>query len=214
MERIAVFGGTFNPVHNGHLHIAKQYAAFLKVQRLLFIPASVPPHKQVADLASAEDRLTMCRMACEPNQFEVSDLEIRRGGASYTADTLMQLKELYPNSALFLLMGEDMFLTVEHWHEVEKIFQTCTLCAAPRSKNGLDSLRRYAEKIKTLGADVILYNIEYLPVSSTMVRQAVKDGKSITPFVPARVAEYIQDKKLYRADKAGGNLNEWNQSRL
>lgn len=205
MERIAVFGGTFNPVHNGHLHIARQYAEFLKIQQLLFIPASVPPHKQAVDLASAEDRLAMCRLACEPAGFEVSDLEIRRGGASYTADTLMQLKKLYPNSALYLLMGEDMFLTVEHWHEAEQIFKCCALCAAPRSKNGLDSLRRYAEKIKTLGANVILYNIEYLPVSSTVVRQAVKDGKSITPFVPAPVAEYIQAKKLYRADKAGGN---------
>lgn len=205
MERIAVFGGTFNPVHNGHLHIAQQYAEFLKIHRFLFIPASIPPHKQAVDLASAEDRLAMCRLACEPAGFEVSNLEIRRGGTSYTADTLLQLKKRYPNSTLYLLMGEDMFLTVERWHKAEQIFKRCTLCAAPRSENGLDSMRRHAESLEALGANVILYNIEYLPVSSTMVRQAVKDGKSITPFVPSRVAEYIQAKKLYRAYEAGGN---------
>ena len=177
MNRIAIFGGTFNPIHNGHLHIAQQFQKQLRAQRVLFIPTFVPPHKRAPDLAPAEDRLEMCRLACEGTLFEVSDLEIRRGGPSYTAETLLALKREYPDA--------------------DVIYSLATICAAPRSTDGLKKLRVYAEKLARHGAKVILQNIDYLPVSSTMVREAVRQGRTIDALVPAKVARYIRENGLY-----------------
>ncbi len=198
MNRIAIFGGTFNPIHNGHLHIAQQFEKQLHVQRLLFIPTFVPPHKQISDLASAEDRLEMCRLACLGTSYEVSDLEIRRGGPSYTADTLAELKQNNPGTELYFITGEDMFLTLEQWYQSELIYSLATICAAPRSTDGVDKLHAYAKRLAAHGARVILQNIDYLPVSSTMVRDAVRQGRSIDALVPPRVAHYIQENGLYQ----------------
>ena len=197
MNRIAIFGGTFNPIHNGHLHIAQQFQKQLRAQRVLFIPPFVPPHKRAPDLAPAEDRLEMCRLACEGTLFEVSDLEIRRGGPSYTAETLLALKREYPDAELCFLTGEDMFLTLETWYKPDVIYSLATICAAPRSTDGLKKLRVYAEKLARHGAKVILQNIDYLPVSSTMVREAVRQGRTIDALVPAKVARYIRENGLY-----------------
>ena len=197
MNRIAIFGGTFNPIHNGHLHIAQQLQKQLRAQRVLFIPTFVPPHKRAPDLAPAEDRLEMCRLACEGTPFEVSDLEIRRGGPSYTAETLLALKREYPDAELCFLTGEDMFLTLETWYKPDVIYSLATICAAPRSTDGLEKLRAYAEKLARHGAKVILQNIDYLPVSSTMVREAVRQNRAIDALVPAEVARYIRENGLY-----------------
>lgn len=198
MERIVIFGGTFNPIHNGHLHVARQFENLLHAQRVLFIPTFVPPHKQAPDLAPAWDRLEMCRLACADTSYEVSGMEIRRGGPSYTADTLQELKQQYPGAELCFLTGEDMFLTLEEWHKPERIYSLATICAAPRSTDGLKKLRAYAERIEAHGAKVILQNIDYLPVSSTMVRDAVRLGRTIDAWVPPGVARYIGEKGLYR----------------
>ena len=147
MNRIAIFGGTFNPIHNGHLHIAQQFQKQLCAQRVLFIPTFVPPHKRAPDLAPAEDRLEMCRLACEGTPFEVSDLEIRRGGPSYTAETLLALKREYPDAELCFLTGEDMFLTLETWYKPDVIYSLATICAAPRSTDGVKNLRDMEPKL-------------------------------------------------------------------
>lgn len=198
MQKIAVFGGTFNPIHNGHLHLAENFFKIIGADKLLFIPTYVPPHKVSQELASAGDRLTMCRKAVEGTPFEVSDVEIKRGGKSYTSDTLKELKKKYgENSKLYLILGEDMFVTLEKWHEPEIIYSLATLCAAPRSNNGYDSLMHYAVELRRKGADVLIADIEYLPVSSTQVRLAAKENKDISEYVPKGVADYILKKHLY-----------------
>lgn len=198
MQRIAVFGGTFNPIHNGHIHLAAHFAELLGAQKVLVIPTSVPPHKCAPELAPTEDRLAMCRLAVKNRSlFEVSDLEIRRGGPSYTSETLVELKRIFPSAELFFITGEDMFATLHKWHDPETIFRLATVCAAPRSRAGIERLRRYAEQLQSYGAKTCIADIEYLPVSSTMVRDAVKAGKSISTFVPEAVEQYIYAKKLY-----------------
>lgn len=204
MERIAVFGGTFNPIHNGHIHLAKSFAKALHIGRLLVIPTNSPPHKAARDLAPAADRLAMCRAACRREGFEVSDMEIRRGGPSYTAVTLRELKKLCPDSELFLITGEDMFVTLADWKEPQTIFSLATVCASPRSRGGRDALRRCAAKLQKLGAKTYLADFHYLPVSSTMVREAVRKGKSISDLVPAPVERYIREKKLYLEEMGNG----------
>lgn len=195
--RIAVYGGTFNPIHNGHIHLAEQFARILHADKVLLIPAREPPHKVAVDLASARDRLKMCCLASADALFEASDIELRRSSPSYTSDTLLELRAAYPHSELFLITGEDMFLTIQNWHEPQTIYSLATLCAAPRSVEGLPRLLEHADFLKRSGANTVVENIEYLPISSTMVRNAVKNGKSIAGLVPPAVAEYILGNNLY-----------------
>jgi len=197
MRKIAIYGGTFNPIHNGHVHLAKQFAQILGVEKVLLIPTRMPPHKRVRNLASSHDRLEMCRLASSDSILEASDIEIRRQGPSYTSDTLRELKTSNPDSELYLITGEDMFLTIQKWHEPQILYSLSTICAAPRSPQGLQPLLDYAGILQQNGAKTIVKNIEYLPISSTMVRDAVKRGESITKLVPSAVAEYILGNNLY-----------------
>jgi nicotinate-nucleotide adenylyltransferase len=201
MQKIAILGGTFNPIHNGHLHLVRRFSQMIQADRVLLIPTRIPPHKAAPDLAPAQDRLQMCRLAAEPDGFEVSDMEIRREGPSYTSDTLLELKQIYPNSELFFITGEDMFLTLEEWHNPELVYSLATICAAPRSRNGCTALNQYAEKVGKKGAKTMICNIDYLPVSSTMVRNAVRRGENLLAYVPRQVADYICKHHLYMEEQ-------------
>ena len=198
MRRTGIYGGTFNPIHKGHLHILTEFYQRLKLDRVLVVPTRVPPHKQAWDLASVEDRLAMCRLAVEdlPICAEVSDLEIRRKEKSYTADTIQELRNMYPEDALYLLMGEDMFLTVQDWFHPEVIFQNAVICASPRSKDGLTKLKEHGERIGQVYPmfRYVVEDIPYWPLSSTQVRE---NDKSLRDEVPEKVAAYIESHGLY-----------------
>ena len=201
MARIGIYGGAFNPIHNGHLHIVRDFIRALGLDFVLLIPTGVSPHKAAAaQSASAEDRLAMCRLACAGLQkIRVSDCEIRRKGKSYTADTITELKKQYPNDELFLLMGEDMFLTLGRWYRPETIFSLASVCTTPRSPDGLDALRQKAlEYTGQFQARCFLEHIPYLPISSTQVRQAVARGEDVSGLVPQAVATYMKERGLYR----------------
>ena len=121
--KTGICGGTFNPIHNGHLHIVEEFRRGLGLDRVLLIPTRVPPHKAAPDLASAGERFAMCRLAAQGKPWlELSDIEMRREGKSYTAETLEELSALYPQDQFYLLMGEDMFLTLGRWYRPETIF--------------------------------------------------------------------------------------------
>ena len=136
--KTGIYGGTFNPIHNGHLHIVEEFRRGLGLDRVLLIPTRVPPHKAAPDLASAQDRCAMCRLAIQEKPWlELSDIEMRREGKSYTAETLEELSALYPQDQFYLLMGEDMFLTLDRWYRPETIFSLASVCTTPRSADGL-----------------------------------------------------------------------------
>ena len=133
MERIGLLGGTFNPVHMGHIHLAREFCNRLSLQKVAPIPTQSPPHKQDDKLASAEMRLEMCRIAVSEIKFlDISDIEINRGGTSYTVDTLRDLSSQKVNAAFFFIMGADMFLTLDKWKDFEEIIRLADLCAAAR----------------------------------------------------------------------------------
>ena len=204
MAKIGLYGGTFNPIHEAHIHLVKDFADQLGLDKILLMPTFQPPHKQAHQLASPEDRLAMCRLAAAGDErLQVSDLEIRRAGKSYTAQTLEELHRLYPDCQWHLLMGEDMFLTVDHWRWPEKIYRLATLCAAPRSLDGMVRLEKYAQFLRTRGAETVLCNIRYLPVSSTMVREAVAAGIPLNGLVSPEIARSIREKGLYRQKEGG-----------
>lgn len=197
MQKLVIFGGTFNPIHYGHLHLVRQFAKIIETNQVLLIPTAKPPHKIVRDLASARDRLEMCRLAVKRDGFQISDMEIRRGGLSYTSDTLLQIKKSNPDCELYFVTGEDMFLTLPKWHEAKAIYSLATICAAPRTKQGCRTLNEFAKKIAGMGAKTMICDIGILPMSSTMIRNAVKKGKDISDYVPATVADYIHQHHLY-----------------
>lgn len=193
-------GGTFNPIHNGHLALAKEFSRRLSLDTVIFIPTKRPTHKQTLQLASARHRFAMCRLAAEPLGYQVSDLEIRRKSDSYTVLTLFQLKQKFPKDAFYLLMGEDMFLTLLQWKEPEEIFSLATLCVSPRSEGleGMQRLHRHAEELENMGARSMVLDIPYLPVSSTEIRGAVQQGCGLEHLVPPAVAAYISQHHLYQ----------------
>lgn len=195
--KTAVYGGTFNPIHNAHIHLASEFAKRVGFDRVILIPANIPPHKRVKELASGKDRLAMCKLAAEEYGLEVSDIELQRQGPSYTVDTLEELHQKYPEDELYLLTGEDMFLTLMQWRCPLRILELAVICAAPRSREGMPRLEACAKQLQANGGRTILENVEYLPVSSTMVREAVKKGESVNTLVPVPVAEYIRQNHLY-----------------
>lgn len=199
--KTGIYGGTFNPIHKGHLHIVEAFRKGLGLDRVLLIPTRVPPHKAAPDLASPQDRFAMCQLAIQGQPWlELSDMEMRREGKSYTAETLEELSALYPQDQFYLLMGEDMFLTLGRWYRPETIFSLASVCTAPRSVHGMDALREKAlEYTGTFHARCFLDHIPYLPISSTQVRQAVARGEDVASLVPEAVARYIRERGLYQA---------------
>lgn len=204
--RLGIYGGTFNPIHRGHIHILGEFITRLYLDKVLLIPTRVPPHKQAGDLAGEEDRINMCRLAAagiEGVPVEVSNIEMEREGKSYTADTLRQIHQLYPEARLFLLMGEDMFLTIDSWYAPQEITKLAALCASPRSGDGYEKLlAKGAELEKKLSATCLVEDIPYLPVSSTEIRELAQKGLPLGPLVPSQVEDYIRDHGIYRGERA------------
>lgn len=199
--KIGIYGGTFNPIHLGHIHILKEFIRRLGLSRVLLIPTGTPPHKDAPELASQEDRFSMCRLAVKEiteAPVEISRIEFDRPGKSYSADTLTQLSGLYPEDELFFLMGEDMFLTVDSWYRPEVICSLAALCASPRSEDGLRKLREKQKELESkLGARCFVEDIPYFPASSTQVRELAEQGKSLAGLVPPEVEAYIREYKIY-----------------
>lgn len=198
--RVGIYGGTFSPVHNGHVAAARAFMEQMWLDILYVIPTGVTPHKIMKGDASAKDRLEMCRLAfSDMDGVIVSDLEMRREGKSYTVDTLRELYD--PAGRLFFLMGTDMLLTLDQWREPEEIFKLCYPVYIRREADAtLDS--RIVEKITSyhqrFGKMVPRIVAPAIELSSSDVRKAVADGTSFAGMVPPDVARYIQENKLYR----------------
>ena len=199
MQKIAMFGGTFNPIHNGHIHMALEFAHKLELDKVIIIPANIPPHKSFTNAASARDRLAMCEIAVSGHPLlQVSDIEIKREGPSYTVDTLRILAVLYPDALLHLITGADMFLTIQNWRRAEEIFRLAVICAAPREKNDISVLQKHANGLKLRHVRCEVVNMPLVPVSSTQIRNHVKAGMCVQNLVPDGVAQYIVQHNLYR----------------
>ena len=183
--RTGVFGGTFNPIHCGHVLLARTYAAALHLDRVLVIPTYLPPHKAGGQLAGGCHRLNMCRLAFEGDPVcRVSDIELRRGGKSYTVDTLKQLTRENPSDTFYLIIGSDMFLSLTQWYDWQRIILDAVICAGARSPGQMQALRAEAARLERLGAQIELVALEPLPFSSTQVRARVQAGESLAGFVP------------------------------
>lgn len=200
-RRIGIYGGTFNPPHSGHVHLARTLAQALGLERVLIIPANLPPHKQAHELASGADRMEMCRLAFPDEPFEISGLELSRGGKSYTCDTLAALQKQYGNAEFYLFMGTDMLLSFHQWRNPGEILRMCRLAVAARG--GMEeyaSLESYIRggPLGDLSSRVILCTVRPVPVSSTELRKKLREGREVKGLIPGEVCHYILEKGLYR----------------
>lgn len=208
MERIGIYGGTYNPPHIGHMRAAEYAIEALSLDRLLLIPTGVSPHKEMASGASSADRLEMLRLsAAGLEKAEISDIEIRREGRSYTVDTLRQLKAENPGAELVLLMGTDMFLSFHSWREPEQIMKLATLAVFFRGEKG-EQTKIEAQKLslESLGARVELVKNPVTAISSTDLRRMLVFGCA-DPFLMPGVDDYIRERGLYGTGKNRKNLS-------
>ena len=199
MERIGIYGGTFNPPHLGHIQAAKAAVQALDLTRLLLIPDNIAPHKELPPGSPApEQRLEMLRLATQDApELEVSDLELRREGVSYTFETVLALSEQYPEAQLFLLMGTDMFVSFDTWKNTDIILSHAALGVLCRGDKGeQEAIAEKAAQLSAGGARVELVNNPVLAISSTQLRRLIAFDCA-EPFLPKPVAEYIRQHGLY-----------------
>lgn len=216
MARTAIFGGSFNPVHYGHLLLADEVLEQLGLDRILFVPAGTPPHKPAAVLAPAADRYAMVKLATAGHPgFDVSDLELRRTGPSYTVDTLEALAA--DGEALFLLLGSETFLDLLAWRAPRRIAELARLIVVPRTGSAFDPQGAPAQKVlREIGLErfgrvedrdrspraALIVHATSLALSSSELRRRAREGRSLAYRLPEPVMAYIRARRLYEAPGA------------
>lgn len=200
MSKTGIIGGTFNPIHNGHILLAVYCKEKLNLDSVIFIPTYTPPHKSDKELVSETHRLNMCNIAVQSyDDFSVSDIEIKRKGKSYTYETLTSLKEIYPDDTLYFITGADMFLTLEKWKNPEIIFDKAIIAAVPRNSSDSEALNSHYQTIlKPMGAKASILDEPVLSVSSTFIRENIENYDLIKSLIDRNVYEYIVKNNLYR----------------
>lgn len=196
--KIGLFGGTFSPPHNGHVRFARLFIEHAGLDRLYIMPAGVPPHKETDPWGTARARLDMARLAFG-SFADVSDYEICAPGKSYTYKTLAYLRENHSEDELFLLVGEDMFLSFDTWKKPAAVFSTATIVCMRRGETTEDILKAAGTDYeKRYGARVMYLPEEPFVVSSTQIRTLCGAGQDISHLVPDQVAKYITENRLYK----------------
>ena len=209
MERIGIYGGTYNPPHVGHMRAAAHAIEALKLDRLLLIPNNIAPHKQMPeDAATAQQRMDMLRMSAKGlEKTEILDLELQRDGKSYTSDTVTQIRKIYPEGELFLLMGTDMFLNFLTWHEYRTISDQVTLAVFYRGERGeQEAVCRQQERLEEMGIRVVRICNPVTAISSTDLRRMLIFGCA-DPYLCPGVGDYIRAQGLYDTGRDYKNLS-------
>ena len=217
MARVAVLGGSFNPIHHGHLLLADDVLEQLALDRVLFVPAGSPPHKPLSLLAPAADRFQMVRLAiAEHARFDVSDVELRRAGPSYTVDTLSALAA--GGDELFYVVGSETFLDLLTWREPKRVAALARLVVIPRAGSVFDTEGAAAQKVlHEIGVEggfvhagggpppargVLIVHATSLPLSASDLRRRVREGRSLRYRMPPAVIDYVRAHGLYHAEPA------------
>ena len=195
--RIGVFGGTFDPIHMGHLIVAEDARAALELDKVLFIPAGQPWFKSYRQITEAHHRLAMVRLAVEDNpDFDVSDIEIRRSGPSYTVDTLAELHEQYANAEFIVILGVDALREIDRWNQPRKLFELASVAGMARPGAAVNLSVLHAA-IPGSSSRIRLIDSALIDISGTDIRRRVAAGRSVRYRVPAAVERYIREEGLY-----------------
>lgn len=196
IRKLAIFGGTFDPVHIGHKRILRAAGKLLGLDRAFIIPAKEPPHKEGAKITSGEDRLEMCKTAFAGlPKAVVSDWELTREGKSYSIDTVTGIKGLFPDAKIFFLMGSDMFMSVDSWHRSDELLKLCIPVCMPRAADNVDLLKIQAAKL----GKALVIDLKPLDISSTQIREliAAERWDEAGKYLDSGVLAYIRAHGLY-----------------
>lgn len=198
-KKIGILGGTFNPIHNGHLLIAENAYEEFGLDSVWIMPAHIPPHKPDRPILDDTLRFEMVRLAVENvPYFVASDFELQSGRVSYTSETLTQLCHLYPENEYYFIMGADSLYTIEEWHCPAQIFSMVHILVAARDDAGIPELKKRADFLMDkYDAHISILSVPKLEISSTMIRKRAACHKSVRYFVPDSVAEFIKEHHLY-----------------
>ncbi|MBQ8597011.1 MAG: nicotinate-nucleotide adenylyltransferase [Lachnospiraceae bacterium] len=198
-KKLGIMGGTFNPIHNGHLLLAEIARDELKLDQVLFMPSGNSYMKDSASIVSKKDRIQMTALAISDNPyFKLSLLETERQGATYTCDTLTELRELMPEHDLYFILGADSLFSIDRWKNPEMIMQNCVLTASVR-EGSLKDIEEKAEDLKErFRARIHLLPERNIDISSTEIRRRLKEGRSVKYMLPDQVLHYIRENNLYQ----------------
>lgn len=201
---IAILGGTFNPIHEGHINMARSvYSQFKDIEKIILMPNNLPTYKDNREMVDISDRLSMLELAISGLDYcLISDIEIQRGGITYTIDTLEELKCLNPRLRIYYIIGADSLYSFEKWHRYDEILKCCTLLAITRNTD-YDKMQEHISKLKRLvpECDIRIAASKNIDISSSAIRQRISEGDySITDINPS-VLEYIKAKGLYKKQK-------------
>jgi nicotinate-nucleotide adenylyltransferase len=199
MERIGLFGGSFNPIHKGHLHLIQVAKEELSLDRVILIPAKVSPFKQQhPDMAEGADRLAMCRLGVESLPYcSVDDCELQREGVSFSVDTVRLFRERYPSAELVLLVGSDMFLSFHRWKSYQEILQLATLGVLAREEAIGEAMEQQRQFLLQYGK-ILFCTARVYTISSTKIRENLRNQKNATCYLPEKVVQYILSHQLYQ----------------
>ena len=197
MKKIAIYGGSFDPPHKGHKLLAENLASVCGAEKVIIIPTALSPFKNSSS-ATAEDRLDMCKLFFKEDLFQISDIEIKRGGKSYTVDTLTQIKEENPDAELFLFMGDDMLLSFDKWYCYQEFLRLATIVCACRTENleVLQNMKSFVKNVLKAEERVIICESVPFEISSTEIRSSLKDGEN--KGLSEEIYNYIAAKGLYQ----------------
>ena len=200
---VGILGGTFNPIHDQHILLAKSAYEQLSLSRVILMPSGVSYLKRNQDVLPSDQRYEMCLLAAEDISFlEVSDMEIKRSGNSYTRDTIKQLLQDDPSSTYYFITGTDTFFMLDKWKDPEYIFSHCIIAVAQRAdaanRTDTDLIRKIREYEGRYNAAIRTLDIRISDLSSSTVRDYIAEGRDIRSFVPDKVAKYIKENGLYR----------------
>lgn len=205
MHKTGILGGTFNPIHVGHLLLAEWALDALGLEEVWLLPSGESYMKSGQDVLPARERLHMTQLAAAENRrLRCVDTEVQKPGASYTCETLEQLNRENPGTAFYFILGADCLFTMERWREPERIFAACTLVAAMRGERSAEEMEQKKRELeRRFGARILLLPFLQVEVSSTQVRERVAGGRSIRYLVPDSVRAYIEEKGFYSGDQKG-----------
>ena len=201
MKKIGIMGGTFNPIHYGHLFLAENAYEQIGLDKVLFMLSKNPPHKVKLETVSDQQRTDMIRLAIQDNpHFEISTMELERDGMTYTSDTLTLLTKGKKDVCYYFIVGADSLMMMQDWHDPKTIFQLCTVVAASRDKVEKEQLQKQVQYLKErYPAEILLLDMPTIQISSASIRERTAEGKSIRYYLPKAVSEYIKSNRLYIA---------------
>lgn len=200
MKRIGIMGGTFNPIHIGHLMIAQRALEEYHLDQVIFLPNGNPPHKADADVLDASHRAAMVRLAIQGHEgFSFSDMEIKKSTLSYTSETLETFRQMDPEASYYFILGADSLDYLGEWHEPQEIFDRAVILSAPRGEYTIPRMEEKVQELKKCyTAEIGLMHLPNVEISSSWIRQTVKEGYSVKYYVPDAVEAYIKAHSLYR----------------